>query len=213
MDSWQHVNPGDPIRLAASQINGLNRLLRVEPGETVGEPQYEPLPYSWVMAQNNGGDVGRWSVLAITGMAVTPTSSPGTATAQFERMPVVACQSPTATTTAWGVAVEPIKSGAIGRLAVGGVVQVKGADVGKAAGAAVLWKDANWALVRIDACVVRGTFSGSWGKGATKTVTDAVTNSKTYTAKNYFSSLTGVGTKACAIAQAGGEWILIAAEC
>jgi hypothetical protein len=31
--------------------------------------------------------------------------------------------------------------------------------------------------------------------------------------QNYFASLTGSGTKACAIAYVGSEWILIAAEC
>jgi hypothetical protein len=61
--------------------------------------------------------------------------------------------------------------------------------------------------------IVRGTFSGSWAKGATATVTDGVLSSVTYTATNYFASLTGTGTKSCAIAYAGGEWILIAAEC
>jgi hypothetical protein len=35
----------------------------------------------------------------------------------------------------------------------------------------------------------------------------------TYSATNYFASLTGSGSKACAIAYANGEWILIAAEC
>ena len=64
-----------------------------------------------------------------------------------------------------------------------------------------------------DAAIVRGTFSGSWAKGATATVTDALANTVTYTAKNYFAALTGTGTKACAIAYVGGEWILIAAEC
>jgi len=61
--------------------------------------------------------------------------------------------------------------------------------------------------------LARGTFSGSWAKGATKTVTDAVLSSVTYTATNYFASLTGSGTKACCIAYVAGEWILIAAEC
>jgi hypothetical protein len=64
-----------------------------------------------------------------------------------------------------------------------------------------------------DDALVRGTYSGDWDKGSTKLVTDATLSAVTYTAKNYFASLTGSGTKACAIAYAGGEWILIAAEC
>jgi hypothetical protein len=61
--------------------------------------------------------------------------------------------------------------------------------------------------------IVRGTFAAPWSKGTTKTVTHAAMSSQTYEAKNYFSSLSGSGTKACAIACVGGEWILIAAEC
>jgi hypothetical protein len=96
---------------------------------------------------------------------------------------------------------------------VGGVVQLKAADIGKAAGAHVLWKNSDWALIRIEAGVIRGTFAGPWSKGSTATVTDATLSAVTYTAKNYFAAITASGTKACAIAYAGGEWILIAAEC
>jgi hypothetical protein len=139
------------------------------------------------------------------------------------------------------VAVEPIESGKIGRVAVGGVVQCK-VDVTSAddkfvackASAAelktgttgeglILWKESGtgtgkWALVRLAAGgaqgVKRGTFSAPWSKGSTKTVTDAVTSGTTYTnVKNYFAGMTGSGTKACAIAYVGSEWILIAAEC
>jgi hypothetical protein len=69
--------------------------------------------------------VARWGVLAITGVAITPTSSPGGATASFEEMPVLTGGTPSETTTAWCVAVEPIESGKVGRVAVGGVVQCK----------------------------------------------------------------------------------------
>jgi hypothetical protein len=64
-----------------------------------------------------------------------------------------------------------------------------------------------------DGGLVRGTFTGSWAKGATKTVTDATLTSVTYEAKNYFAALTGTTTKACALAYVAGEWILIAVEC
>jgi hypothetical protein len=169
-------------------------------------------PYTWVYCKPSA-TVARWGVLAITGVEITPTSSSGGATASFEEMPVLTGGTPSATTTAWCVAVEPIESGTIGKVAVGGVVQLKAADLGKAAGAHVLWKDSNWALIRMQAGVIRGTFTGSWAKGATATVTDGVLSSVTYTATNYFASLTGTGTKSCAIAYASGEWILIAAEC
>jgi len=61
--------------------------------------------------------------------------------------------------------------------------------------------------------IVRGTFTAPWAKGDTKTVTDAAITAQTYTAKNYFATVSGTGTKNCAIAYTGGEWILIAAEC
>ena len=60
--------------------------------------------------------------------------------------------------------------------------------------------------------VRRGTFTAPWNKGATATVTDAAISSVTYTAKNYFAAVSGTGTKACAIAWACGEWILIEVE-
>jgi len=65
-----------------------------------------------------------------------------------------------------------------------------------------------------DDAIIRGTFSAPWNKGSTKTVTDAILSSVTYgSVQNYFANVTGSGTKACAIAYVGGEWILIAAEC
>ena len=213
MDPRQQVNPGDPIRLAASQVNGLNRLLNLSAGFSSPAAVEQPTPYTWVMAKNNtGSTIPRWGVLAITGMDITPGSST-TATGQFEQLPVVAGGTPSDTTTAWCVAVEPIAAGTIGRVAVGGVVQLKAADLGKARGAQVLWKDSTWALIRMQAGVVRGTFSGAWAKGSTATVTDSVNTGITYSGvKNYLSSFSGTGTLACEIAYVGSEWVLVSAE-
>jgi predicted RecA/RadA family phage recombinase len=121
-------------------------------------------------------------------------------------MPVLTGGTPSATTTAWCVAVEPIESGKIGRVAVGGVVQLKAADLGKASGAHVLWKDSTWALIRMQAGIIRGTFTGTWTKGSTTTVTDAVVSGATYTAKNYFATLSG---SVCLIAYVANEWVLV----
>jgi len=212
------LEPGQPLRGAIS-ARAWNRaqdaadlVLGAHAG-TSGVPGSTVLkPYTWAYCKPSV-TVARWGVLEITGVAITPTSSSGGATASFEEMPVLTGGTPSATTTAWCVAVEPIESGKVGKVAVGGIVQLKAADLGKAAGAHVLWKDSNWALIRMQAGVIRGTFSPPWSKGSTATVTDAINSGTTFTAKNYFSSLTGTGTKACAIAYAGGEWILIAAEC
>jgi hypothetical protein len=70
-----------------------------------------------------------------------------------------------------------------------------------------------WYLISGLPGVARGTFTAPWAKGATASVADAVDVGTTYTAKNYFAAITGSGARACAIAYAGGEWILIAAEC
>ena len=71
-----------------------------------------------------------------------------------------------------------------------------------------------WYLVSSQVGIVRGTFSAPWSKGAAATVTDAISFSVTYAGvKNYFANVSGSGTKNCAIAYVGGEWILIAAEC
>jgi predicted RecA/RadA family phage recombinase len=180
-------------------------------GGAPGSPVIKP--YTWVYCKPSV-TVARWDVLAITGVAITPTTSSGGATASFEEMPVLTGGTPSATTTAWCVAVEPIESGKIGKVAVGGVVQLKAEDIGKAFGAHVLWKDSTWALIRIQAGVIRGRFSAPWDKGSTKTVTDATLTAVTYAnVKNYFADVTGSGSKTCAIAYAAGDWMLIAAEC
>jgi len=57
--------------------------------------------------------------------------------------------------------------------------------------------------------VVRGTFTGSWAKGALATVTDSTLSAVTYDAMNYSTSITGTGTKDCMLAFVGGEWVLV----
>jgi len=213
------IEPGQPLRGAIS-ARAWNRaqdaadlVLGAHAGASgvSGSPVLKP--YTWAYCKPSV-TVARWGVLAITGVAITPTTSSGGATASFEEMPVLTGGTPSATVTAWCVAVEPIESGKIGMVAVSGVVQLKAADLGKASGAHVLWKDSNWALIRMQAGVIRGTFTAPWNKGSTKTVTDATSSSTTYeNAKNYFATVSGSGSKACAIAYVGGEWILIAAEC
>ena len=205
------IEPGQPLRGAIS-ARAWNRaqdaadlVLGANPG-TAGVPGSTAItPYTWAYCKPSV-TVARWGVLAITGVAITPTSSSGGATASFEEMPVLTGGTPSATTTAWCVAVEPIAANAVGRVAVGGVVQLKAADLGKASGAHVLWKDSTWALIRMQAGVIRGTFSGTWTKGSTTTVTDAVISGATYTAKNYLDTLSG---SVCLIAYVADEWVLV----
>jgi hypothetical protein len=124
-------------------------------------------PYSWAYCKA-GTNVARWGVLAITGVDITPTSTESdTATRSFQDCPVLTGGTPSATTTAWCVAIEPIESGKIGRVAVSGVVQCK-ASIGNSSHkfvrakastselesawsgeGLILWKGNGWALVRL----------------------------------------------------------------
>ena len=212
------LEPGQPLRGAIS-ARAWNRaqdaadlVLGASTGTsaTSGSPVLKP--YTWAYCKPSV-TVARWGVLAITGVAITPTSSSGGATASFEEMPVLTGGTPSATTTAWCVAVEPIESGKVGRVAVGGVVQLKATDLGKTTNAHVLWKDSEWALIRIGGGLVHGTFGGNWNLGATKTVIDDLTRTQ-YTAKNNLrqfdaASFDGAATP-CVIAVKDGEWVLVA---
>ena len=61
-----------------------------------------------------------------------------------------------------------------------------------------------------DDALVRGKFSGSWAKGATKTVTDATLSAVTYEAKNYVASLLPTtGEMGCQLCYTAGEWVLV----
>lgn len=66
MDPRQHVSPGDPIRLAAEQVNGLNRVLNT-PGGFGGPTRIaEDLPYTWIWCANfTGGNIPQWSIVEI----------------------------------------------------------------------------------------------------------------------------------------------------
>lgn len=61
-----------------------------------------------------------------------------------------------------------------------------------------------------DDALVRGTFSGSWSKGTTKTVTDATLSAVTYEAKNYLATISPGSSMVCLIAYVAGEWVLAA---
>lgn len=149
-DPRGHVRPGQKLTIAATQINWINEQMRRQDGVTAPPIAGFMAPYAWVYCKNETGDVvDRWGVMQITGLEVTPTATDtDRATAQFCEMPIVIGESITSSDSKWCVAIEPIKAGKIGRVAVDGVVQVKKADLTKLAGVTVLWEDSNWALVR-----------------------------------------------------------------
>jgi hypothetical protein len=214
VDPRQHVSPGDPISLAAEQINGLNRLLGTSGGFGGPATGEQPVPYTWVLCRSSV-TVARWGVLAITGLEITPATAKGQAS--FESMPLVTGATPSATTTAWGIAVEPIAAGKVGRLAVGGVVQAKTSDLGRCGGYQLLWRDATWALIQIGGGLRLGTISATWSKGGTATVTDrygddtARPTSSTFTATNNIATLTLTsGTMRVACTKVDDKWLLVA---
>ena len=127
-----------------------DRVLGTRPGFAADGPGGTSAPYTWVYAKNaSGATVNRWGVLAITGVEITPTTSSGGATAEFEAMPVLTAGAISGNETKERcVAIEPIESNKVGMVAIAGAVQVQAADVSKLPTATVLWQDTNWAFVR-----------------------------------------------------------------
>ena len=67
-------------------------------------------------------DLERWDAVEITGLAVLPDAGTN-ALRSFESLPCLTGRTPEGASPKFGIAVEPIKSGQIGRVAVAGVVQ------------------------------------------------------------------------------------------
>jgi len=229
---FRKVRPGQPLRITAKAWNRVLDSVATQP-EFAGTAGLYGRPCHIVQIKNTtGSTVPKWGVLAIAGIANDPTAG-ASSLAQFQEVPILEGAAPSSTTAGkFVVAVEPIAAGKFGRAAIDGVVQCKveivhadhrfvacgsgGLKTAASGEGLVLWKDSGtgtnkWALVQLahDRMIVRGTFSAPWSKGDTATVTDAVASSVTYTAKNYYTPVTGTGTKDCAIAYIGGEWILV----
>jgi len=88
-------------------------------------------PYSWVYCKNTTEEtVPRWGVLEIAGLEIEPTTpeseetGDNAATKSFQEMPVLAGAMPSIGSL-FCIALEPIASQKIGRVALSGVVQVK----------------------------------------------------------------------------------------
>lgn len=128
-----------------------DRVLGARPGFAADGPGGTSAPYTWVYAKNaSGATVNRWGVLAITGVEITPTTSSGGATAEFEAMPVLTASAISGNETKERcVAIEPIESNKVGMVAIAGAVQVKAADLDKVVGGRTLWKNSDWALVQL----------------------------------------------------------------
>lgn len=175
LDPRNAVSRGQRLSVSADHINFLNRMMRGNAGLSGGplSPGFSA-PYTWVLARNStGSTVDRWTAMEITGLEVTPTSSEtDNATQQFLEMPVLAGGAVTDQTSKPCIAIEPIKAGEIGRVAIAGVVQAKASELEKMRSAVrVLWQDSEWAVVALgDASVILAKTTSAWSKGSTAEV-------------------------------------------
>lgn len=176
---------------------------------TAGPQQYSSAPYTWVYGWNQtGAAITRWSAFEIHDIYIPPndnTEGAGYGTdpnaAQFESMPSVVLRAPTSLsptenrTRCWCVALEPIPSLALGRVAVAGVVQAKIKvtnayfrfvdprngilETAEQGYARILWKEPGegsnrWALLQLgcsEDSLMTAPFSGAWGVGEEKNLT------------------------------------------
>jgi hypothetical protein len=222
------IEPGQKLAsaISARAWNRAQDAADIVLGERTGfgaeGPQGLAAPFTSLPCKNmTATGVDRWGVLRISGVEITPTGPTGPATSQFQTLPVLKGNLPTTgTNDVFAVAVEPIPTNGIGRVAVDGLVQVKldvlneaDATAGPKAGsvaelqtgggnATIVWKESGtgagkWALVRIGGRGMRlGTISSTWTKGQTATVTEqngdgtARSGNPTFTARNWFADVT-----------------------
>lgn len=130
MDPLKHSRPGDPVKLAASQLNRLNELMSAPRTPDPAPQRQIERPYTFVYAKNVGAtDYLAGRPVQIVGLQQATENV--AAAWQYRDTPVVSISD------AWtknggngepvysGITVDPIRTGDIGRLAVGGVVQAK----------------------------------------------------------------------------------------
>lgn len=149
------IEAGEPLASAIS-ARAWNRaqdaadiVLNNRPMGAAGALSSLAAPYTWVYGKNTtSSTVQQWTVRAISGVEVTPTNDANAAaTKQFQSMPVLRV-GPPEQGQPWCVALEPIPSNAIGKVAVAGAVQVKATSLPDASGSTTLWENNEWALIR-----------------------------------------------------------------
>jgi hypothetical protein len=179
-DPRQYVRPGQRLQIAASQINALNDMMRVNTGFR-GGPQTAPeLAPNIVLIQNNSGaDVPWLGVLGISGVEIDPSGGNLTGDTdadrkarEFATRPVLTGGLPSSGSDDFVVAMEPIKSGAIGRAACGGVFACK-VNVTNATHKFAKAKDGDRTQLQSASCGVLqllwkegGTGANKWALGA-----------------------------------------------
>lgn len=242
------VTPGQRINSAFS-ARAWNRaqdaadiVLGQSPSLVADAPSPYGPPFEYVYCRNGTEEtVPRFGVLRISGVTVLPGASTAPGTAQFLQMPVMAGVAPDfSNPSRWGVALEPIRPGQIGRLAVAGVVQCKvrvrspqdrfvrtipdnvtQLVTGGYGEGFILWSESTvgeerWALVRLGtpSGLALVQFTGAWPINTLKSVT-FFGSSDTGFAFNRFGSVGSetCGTRFGAVTLHNGQWELIAAQC
>lgn len=130
MDPLKHTRPGDPVKLAASQLNRLNELMAAPRTPDPAPQRQIERPYTFVYAKNIGwSDYLAGRPAQIVGLQQATDGA--NAAWQYRDTPVVSISDNytrhgnTGEGMYTGITVDPIRAGDIGRLAVGGVVQAK----------------------------------------------------------------------------------------
>lgn len=251
------IEPGQSLNTAIS-AGAWNRMMDAADivhggryGVVAGTSQPLDTPYTWIYGRTNNS-VQRWQPVQITGIAGAPTSDyTETVTRSFETVPVVYVSTVSETVGTWGtsgtvrqfgIAVDPIAADAIGRVAIGGIVQARVVNVSNyhpyarctSSGtlesawdgtAAIVWRGGasnsgteQWMLLRLGQehhrPMLNGTFSAPWPKDG---YADVNVGGKTISALNAIGNITGSGIKRCIIGFMNGddstyEWRLVAGE-
>lgn len=224
MDPRSNVRPGERLRIAASQVNFLNRLMAADTSFRSGPLDGWQFGGNVILARNDTGDaVPRWGVMKADGIVIDPNDGDGQRR-EFEAMPCVIGAVASSGETKALVAIEPIAADAIGKVAVSGVVQIKSADVAKVGGAIELWKDGDWSLIRLGGdpvhlCKTAGSFAKGtiadlnvWEHG---TPPDETQNDPVLTLHNVVNKYANIAAdKWVSVARHGnGYWYVISAEC
>lgn len=141
LDPRHHVLPGQQLRLAAEQVNALNRMMRVSGGMTAGPQSTWPRASNLITIQNTLAGAANYSidvpwlgVVGIFGPAISPVGGTlegsdevDSRARSFAARPILIGEVPTiaAHADSFAIAMEPIPIGGTGLAAVGGAFACK----------------------------------------------------------------------------------------
>lgn len=128
-DPRSYVRPGDPVRLAAAQVNAVNDLMRRPPTAAAPPPPPRERPYTWCWAKNVGGAaVTRGGVAHVTGLMQDVSTTAGFASyldGPCLEVNAFYQQSDPLNPPAICISLDTIAPNDVGRVAVSGLVQAR----------------------------------------------------------------------------------------